>query len=89
MTQQEYIAILFDDTGVNTAAKRKAWLTKRMLPTETDKLSKQQASSVITQLKQTKDNMRAARQITNDVFDDAEDEGYIDRFHSGWDDFCE
>lgn len=54
MTQVEYIAILFNDCGYDTAAQRKGWLQKRFEVNFADELDSRQRSLAIEQLKEEK-----------------------------------
>jgi hypothetical protein len=55
MTQEEYIAILFEDCGYATTARRKDWLLKRFGKGYPDELSTGERSHAITLLKAEKD----------------------------------
>jgi hypothetical protein len=54
MTQTEYIAILFNDCGYDTAAQRKGWLQKRFGVSFADELDSRQRSIAIESLKDEK-----------------------------------
>ncbi len=51
ITQEEFIAILFSDTGYNTAAQRKGWLQLRFQVNFPDELTIAQKSRAIEMLK--------------------------------------
>lgn len=54
MTQTEYIAILFEDCGYDTAAQRKGWLRRRFEVNFADELDSRQRSMAIEELKEEK-----------------------------------
>lgn len=54
MSQEEYIAILFNDCGYDTAAQRKGWLQKRFEVNFADELTARERSMAIEQLKEEK-----------------------------------
>lgn len=54
MTQAEYIAILFNDLGYDTAAQRKGWLQRRFGKSFTDELDSGERSRAIEELKEEK-----------------------------------
>lgn len=51
MSQDEYLAILFIDTGYDTATQRRGWLQKRFGVGYADELTKDQKSAAINFLK--------------------------------------
>lgn len=51
MSQDEYIAILFNDCGYDTAAQRKGWLQKRFHVNFPDELDSHEKSLAIEELK--------------------------------------
>ena len=54
--QCDYVAILFNDNGIDTNEKRKAFISKRYPGKEyTDELNHQQISSLIDELKAMKE----------------------------------
>lgn len=54
MTQDEYIAILFQDCGYDTVSQRKGWLQKRFEKSFVDELTLNEKSIAITTLKDEK-----------------------------------
>jgi hypothetical protein len=51
MSQEEYIAILFNDLGYITSARRRDWLRLRYNKSYADELTTAQKSKVIEELK--------------------------------------
>ncbi len=56
MSQEEYLAILFNDCGYDTAAQRKGWLQLRYQKNFPDELTVAQKSDAIDQLKYEKES---------------------------------
>lgn len=54
VTQLEYIAILFNDCGYDTASHRKGWLQRRFGVNFSDELDSRQRSLAIEELKEEK-----------------------------------
>ncbi len=60
MTQAEYIQILFQDCGYETAAQRRGWLQLRFGKQHADELTSGQRSAAIEYLKNEKMDKEAA-----------------------------
>lgn len=64
MNQVEYIAILFNDIGIDTVAKRKAWLDLRGYKADIDAMSIYHRSNIIDVLRARKAELKEERNAT-------------------------